>query len=215
MCIRDRLKDWDGEVIRLALLKAHYRSELVWTEELLKESKAQLDGWYAAMSNYSHLEAGSELDSDATFNYLLDLSSDLNAPKLLAVINSEFRSGNSGYLKLITEHKGQLVVRGRDRSILQLVTFQAFNTGLRAANLLGLLQKSPEDWFKGGMDTDKYDQLVKDYDAARSDAIEAKKAGDKAKMGELFARSDTIRDELQSEGIAIETGPEGSSWRKA
>ena len=82
------------------------------------------------------------------------------------------------------------------------------------SSALGLLQKDPEAWFKGGMDTDKYDQLVKDYDAARSDAIEAKKAGDKAKMGELFARSDTIRDELQSEGIAIETGPDGSSWRK-
>ena len=44
--IHDLLKDWDGEVIRLALLKAHYRSELVWTESLLEESKAQLDGWY-------------------------------------------------------------------------------------------------------------------------------------------------------------------------
>ena len=48
--IHDLLKDWDGEVIRLALLKAHYRSELVWTEDLLKESKAQLDRWYRTLS---------------------------------------------------------------------------------------------------------------------------------------------------------------------
>ena len=44
--VHDLLKEWDGEVIRLALLKAHYRSELSWSEELLRESKAQLDGWY-------------------------------------------------------------------------------------------------------------------------------------------------------------------------
>jgi len=39
--IHELTEDWDGEVIRLALLKAHYRSELIWTEDLLKESKAQ------------------------------------------------------------------------------------------------------------------------------------------------------------------------------
>ena len=46
-------------------------------------------------------------------------------------------------------------------------------------------------------------------------ALAAKAAGDKAKMGELFARSDAIRDELQSEGVVIETGAERSVWRKA
>ena len=33
--VHDLLKEWDGEVIRLALLKAHYRSELNWSEDLL------------------------------------------------------------------------------------------------------------------------------------------------------------------------------------
>ena len=65
------------------------------------------------------------------------------------------------------------------------------------------------------MDTDKFDQLVKEYDAARAEAVMAKTAGDKAAMGAAFARSDAIRDELKAQGIAIETGPDGSSWRKA
>ena len=53
--IHDLLEDWDGEVIRLALLKAHYRSELIWTEDLLKESKAQLDGLYRDLNIGSRL----------------------------------------------------------------------------------------------------------------------------------------------------------------
>jgi len=65
------------------------------------------------------------------------------------------------------------------------------------------------------MDTDKFDSLVAEYDAARANAVAAKEAGDKAAMGEAFARSDAIRDELKDQGIAIETGPDGSSWRKA
>ena len=82
------------------------------------------------------------------------------------------------------------------------------------AQLLGLLQKDPEDWFKGGVDTERFDQLVEDYDAARADAIAAKKAGDKARMGELFQKSDAIRTELSEAGIIIETGPDGSTWRR-
>lgn len=37
---------WQGETIRLALLSAHYRQPLQWTDDLLRQSKAQLDRLY-------------------------------------------------------------------------------------------------------------------------------------------------------------------------
>ena len=86
---------------------------------------------------------------------------------------------------------------------------------LSNANLLGLLQKDPEEWFKGGLDADKFDALVAEYDQVRATAVAAKAAGDKAAMGAAFGRSDEIRDQLKDQGIIIETGPDGSSWRKA
>ena len=54
--VHDLLKAWDGEVIRLALLKAHYRSELNWSEDLLRESKAQLDRWYGFLRSFGNRE---------------------------------------------------------------------------------------------------------------------------------------------------------------
>jgi cysteinyl-tRNA synthetase len=39
---------WQGEVIRLALLTAHYRQPLIWTDRLLEQAKAQLDRLYRA-----------------------------------------------------------------------------------------------------------------------------------------------------------------------
>ena len=86
---------------------------------------------------------------------------------------------------------------------------------IKTANLLGLLQKDPDEWFKGGVDTNKFDSLVAEYDQVRATAVAAKAAGDKAAMGAAFGRSDDIRDELKAQGIVIETGPDGSSWRKA
>jgi len=47
--VHDLLQDWDGEVIRYALLTAHYRQPLDFTPELLAQSKAGLDKIYLAL----------------------------------------------------------------------------------------------------------------------------------------------------------------------
>lgn len=66
---------WDGEVLRLALLSAHYRQPLSWTETLLEQSKAKLDRLYRRKA---------EGAVDATVpEALLD---DLNTPEALAVL---------------------------------------------------------------------------------------------------------------------------------
>ena len=206
--IHDLLNDWDGEVIRLALLKAHYRSELTWTEDLLKESKAQLDGWYRVLEDTFRWE--SELDIQVEINELLD---DLNSITFISKIAStkskmgESPEGLSAQERRKANLSHNIVYSDDELKFIR-------NEFIGKAQLLGLLHKEPEEWFKGGADTDRFDGLVKDYDVARAEALAAKEAGDKAKMGELFARSDAIRSELSEAGIVIETGPDGSTWRR-
>ncbi len=231
--IHDLTKKWDGEVIRLALLKAHYRSELVWSESLLKESKAQLDGWYNSLNeakevmSVTYFQQGtlqgwkSETGKGfigATASREADLKKPEKHPDFIAngLMNSIFSDlSTPNIIRKIAQLSGQLrrsVSEDRmphDRAGMYKWNIKIF------ADLLGLLQKDPEDWFAGGLDKDKYDALVADYDKARAEAVAAKQAGDKALMGQLFARSDEIRDQLKAEGIVLETGPEGSSWRKA
>ena len=84
---------------------------------------------------------------------------------------------------------------------------------IRRANLLGLLQKDPEEWFKAGV-TDELEALCKQYDEVRDQALAAKESGDKAAMGELFKQSDQIRDQIAEAGFIIETGPNGSELRR-
>ena len=74
---------------------------------------------------------------------------------------------------------------------------------LASADLLGLLQMPVADWFQGGDDVDT--AAIEEMIAQRT---EARKNKD-------FAESDRIRDALAAQGIILEDGPEGTSWKKA
>ena len=69
-----------GETLRLALLSAHYRQPLPWTERLIEQSKATLDGLYRAAGD---AQVG-EIDSGV----IEALSDDLNTPLALARLNA-------------------------------------------------------------------------------------------------------------------------------
>jgi cysteinyl-tRNA synthetase len=67
---------WPGEVLRLALLSAHYRQPLMWTEALLEQSKTKLDRLYRR-------KADGEVGAADPAPALLD---DLNSPEALALL---------------------------------------------------------------------------------------------------------------------------------
>jgi len=77
--IHELLKDWPGEVLRLNMLRTHYRQPIDWTLKGLEESTKVLDGWY-------------EITGDAEPGYLcadaMDaLADDLNTPKALTALH--------------------------------------------------------------------------------------------------------------------------------
>jgi len=68
-----------------------------------------------------------------------------------------------------------------------------------AGSLLGLLQHDPQLWFQGDGD-EAIDALIEERNAARADKD--------------FARADEIRDQLDAQGIVLEDGAGGTTWRR-
>ena len=86
--IRELLADWPGEVLRLNMLKAHYRSPMDWTLKGLEESAKTLDDWYWVAADNK-----GERPSDAVIEALSD---DLNTPQMIASLHGLRNSAASG-----------------------------------------------------------------------------------------------------------------------
>jgi cysteinyl-tRNA synthetase len=169
----------NGETLRLALLSAHYRQPLPWTEALIAQSKAVLDRWYRLLGDI-------EPNERDIAPFVEALSDDLNTPRAIAVLN-EFLAAAQGPIGAEFE----FFEGGRDDMLASAV---------RAARMLGVLNMSKDEWFQGGGDAGDIETRI----AARA----------KAKSNRDFAAADRIRDELRAEGIVLEDGPGGTTWRR-
>jgi cysteinyl-tRNA synthetase len=173
------LKHHKGETLRLALLSAHYRQPLPWTEALIAQQKARLDRWYRLFERMLP-RAGFD-DGKPAAAVVSALADDLNTPKAIAEIERIIGG---------PEVEGPSAVLGSE-------VWSAIN----AARLLGLLQHTPDEWFRGEGDSSNIEAQI----AARAEA----------KARRDFAEADRIREELKAEGVLLEDGPSGTTWRRA
>ena len=88
--ISDAVKKYSGQVVRLALLSAHYSQPLDWNDKLLENQKNILDKWYKLYQEQKNQET-----MDIT-DILLD---DLNTPGFIAKIHELYNQANSGDTK--------------------------------------------------------------------------------------------------------------------
>jgi cysteinyl-tRNA synthetase len=100
--VEELLQRWPGEVIRMALLSAHYRSPLDITDELLAVSKAQLDYWYGVLRRNP---SSGKVEGD---NLAEALDEDMNTPLAFSLLHNLARGVEAGRLEsAVLEQSGQ------------------------------------------------------------------------------------------------------------
>jgi len=150
--VRELLAAHGGETVRLALLTAHYRQPLDWTDQLVAETRQKLDRLYGALRDAQVGGASTAAPAaEPPAGVLAALADDLNTPEALAELFGVVRAAN----------------RATD-----LAEKRALAESLRAgAWLLGLLTQDPAVWFGAGAGADdaEIDSLVKQRDAFRKE----------------------------------------------
>jgi cysteinyl-tRNA synthetase len=104
-------RSWPGEVLRLAMLRTHYRQPIDWTVRALEEAEATLSSW-TTFPEFMN-SAGEEL-SPEVLDALMD---DLNTPKAIAELHALDRKGNRGALTSNLRALGFRTVLRREASV--------------------------------------------------------------------------------------------------
>ncbi len=101
--LHDVLARTKGEVVRLALLSAHYRQPIDWTDSLVAQSKARLDRWYGL------LRGATVVAGDVSAEVLAALNDDLNTPLALAALEQLAKARDLTALKASAQFMGLLL----------------------------------------------------------------------------------------------------------
>lgn len=183
--IRDVLAHYDAETVRYFLMSGHYRSQLNYSEDNLKQARSALERLYTALRG---LDAAAEANGGEEFvtRFKEAMNDDFNTPEAYSVLFDMAREINR--------------LKGED---------EAAAAGLAArmrelADVLGLLSQEPEAFLQGGAGQD---EDVAEIEALIQQRLDARAAKD-------WAAADEARDKLAAMGIILEDGPQGTTWRR-
>jgi cysteinyl-tRNA synthetase len=208
--IREVLAKFDAEVVRMFMLRAHYRSPLNYSDAHLEDARLALLRLYnalehapAAVATGSSTAVGSSAaaapaasDSEAPIDWSLPaaarfreaMDDDFNTPVALSVLFELASEANRG-------------------------SAVAAQTLRRLAALLGLLGQDPASVRQRGLHGREAAGPAVEFDDAAIEAMIAERLA--AKKARDWATADRVREDLHARGIVLEDSASGTTWRRA
>ena len=192
--IREVMEKFHPETIRFFILSSHYRSPVNFSDSALKEAQTSLTRLYQALKSVESLtQPAGEIDKtpfETPFNQAM--CDDFNSAGAVSVLFSLAREINKAVNLETAEGNAQA---------LALATLLK-----NLAQPLNILQLNPTDFLqaKVGETTGLSDSEIEAF-------IEARK---QAKADKDFAKADQIRNDLKAQGVELEDGKNGTTWRR-
>ncbi len=209
LMIKDVIKEYHPEAVRLFLLSNHYRSPVDFTDQSLKEAESGLDKIYALLERIEKQtgpdrEKGRATEADAGKPERGEIWS-----RFAEAMDDDFNSAQAIGIIFDSVKKINRMLNNND---ISPETMQIIKTGyediLRTGGILGILTEPPDVYFAGkkstgiekaSIDPDLIDKMILERSTARANKD--------------WARADQIRQELADMNIIIEDSTEGTIWK--
>ncbi len=195
--IKDALREYRPEAIRVFLLGAHYTSQVDYSEVAMQAAQERWKGLMSAVNLVRHMQQSApEGDAGAEFlemvqqarsRFLAEMDDDFNTPRALAVLD-EF-----------TTQVNTLLNSGRPVGAKVLAAIESVYREL-GGQVLGIIPDRPA---ASGADVERLDALIRLLIDLRAEARHARD----------WARADQIRNRLAELGVILEDRPDGTVYR--
>lgn len=203
LMIKDVIKSYHPEAVRLFLLSNHYRSPIDFTEKAMEEATIGLDRIYALLERIQKkIDLSPETSGFKMGEYwegfCESMDDDFNTARGIAILFNAVHKIN----RLLDECKNRLSIDTRTN--IQ----SAYTDILKMGNIMGFLVETPGTYFENkrykGLERDSIDQAIIEK------MIEERTAARKAKD---WAKADQIRKKLGKRNIILEDRSEGTVWK--
>ncbi len=192
LMIKDILKSYHPEALRLFLLSNHYRSPIDFTDKAMDEATVALDKIYAVLERTeSSSEVSKSVNGESWDRFAEAMDDDFNTAKGIGILFDAVRNIN----RLLDENSGDMIETER-ADILKM------------GAILGILSEMPKTYFekqkasalkKEAVDPAIIDQMIQE----RTDARKAKN----------WAKADELRKKLESMNVVLEDRAGGTVWK--
>ena len=200
LMVKDILKTYDPETVRLFLLSSHYRSPIDFSDQNLKSSDKALEKLYALVER---LDREADIDAMVVHEapgewwtaFCEAMDDDFNTAKGIGILFNLVKETN----RLLDENDD-----GRNGARLLALSADL----MRMSRILGILQQA---WraFSEARSAGQLEGMALSPQAI--DALIAERTA--ARKAKNWQRADEIRDQLQAAGILLEDKADGTHWK--
>ncbi|HEV7929710.1 MAG TPA: cysteine--tRNA ligase, partial [Nitrosospira sp.] len=183
--VREILARYQPEVVRLFILRAHYRSPLNYSDMHLEDAKRALDRLYTALKSFDVPDVPAEIDwhEPHAARFKEAMNDDFNTSEAIAVLFDLANEANKS------------------------VSSKSIASMKALGSVLGLLQQDPQQYFQEagaaadtGLTPEYIEQMIQQRLLARAN--------------KNYGEADRIRNELMTASIILEDTAKGTTWRR-
>jgi len=215
LTIKEILKDWHPEVLRLFFLSHHYRSPIDYAEDSFLEAKSGLDRFYHTLNavqeelkksalpglkkvEFSAIENVRKAIESFPFQLEEAMDDDFNTAQALGYFFDLHRSLNS-LLDISKGHPTEEIV---------LILKQGLDHFFSKGWIFGLFREEPQNY----LDQQKKEGLKK-LNLTEDEILKSIVERNQVRKEKNFKRADEIRTNLLSKGIILEDTSSGTNWK--
>ena len=215
LTIKEILKNWHPEVLRVFFLSHHYRSPIDYSEDSLFEAKSGLDRFYTTLNELQEERkkpvVSRALESGEPILETCRQTIESFQARFEEAMDDDFNTAQAlGYFYDLQTHLNSLLglSKGQPNQEIASLLERGFDHFTRKGWVFGLFREDPEKYLAR-----QRNEGLKKLNLTEQAILRSIEERNLARKEKNWKRADEIRNDLLSKGIVLEDSPSGTNWK--